>query len=139
MGGAGLIQEFNALLFIGLLNCVAVFPDERNVYYRERADGTYSTLPFFLSYLTTELPFELLSSLIFTLIAVMAVGFNFTADNVFLYCFLFFCIVNTGESIGIAVCGVVYHPGVSVSITNVLLSCINLMAGVFSPAMPLVS
>ena len=33
-----------------MLNCVAVFPDERNVFYREKEEGTYTTLPFFLSY-----------------------------------------------------------------------------------------
>ena len=33
----GLLQEFTALLFIGMLNNIAIFPAERNIFYRSAA------------------------------------------------------------------------------------------------------
>jgi hypothetical protein len=35
----GLMYELLTLIFVGMLNCIAVFPAERNVYFRESADG----------------------------------------------------------------------------------------------------
>lgn len=64
----GMIQQTLATMFIGyafeasivlksigslthrLLNCVAVFPSERDILFHERADEAYSVEPFFLAY-----------------------------------------------------------------------------------------
>lgn len=63
----GLLYEaITPLLFVGMLNCIAVcmfnvvvsvaltvtiVPTERNVFYRERADGAYSSWAFLASYM----------------------------------------------------------------------------------------
>lgn len=70
----GLLYEFTALIFVGMLNCIAVFPSERNVYYREAADGAYSAASFLLTYTALEIPCELLSSLLFTVFAQAIAG-----------------------------------------------------------------
>jgi hypothetical protein len=41
--------QTTALVFIGMLNCIAVFPAERNVFYREYLDGGQSVAAFYLS------------------------------------------------------------------------------------------
>ena len=46
----GILQQSLSVLFIGLLNCVAVFPAERNLLFFEYADGTYSVEPFMVAY-----------------------------------------------------------------------------------------
>lgn len=43
----GMLQQFTALYFVGMLNNVAVYPSERAVFYREFDDGIYGVLPFF--------------------------------------------------------------------------------------------
>jgi hypothetical protein len=43
---------FSAVLFVGINNCSAVQPiiaTERTVFYRERAAGMYSALPYALA------------------------------------------------------------------------------------------
>jgi hypothetical protein len=52
-------------------NNIAVYPDERNVFYREHDDRAYRLEPFFLAYLTLELPFEFLMGIICTLFLVI--------------------------------------------------------------------
>ena len=47
----GNLYMMTSLCFIGMLNCIAVFPIERNVFYREYLDGGYTALAFFLSYI----------------------------------------------------------------------------------------
>jgi len=126
----GLWHQLTSLLFVGLLNCVAIFPDERNVFYRERADGTYTTAPFFLSYLLNELPAELIASLVFTVTLTFAIGLVASVEQCLVTAFVVFCVVNSGEALGIVFCALVYNPGLSVSLTNPFLSTFSLMAGV---------
>lgn len=40
-----------------MLNCIAVFPQERSLFRFERQDGLYSTSAFFWTYTMNELPF----------------------------------------------------------------------------------
>ncbi len=53
----GLVQEFTAVIFIGMLNCMAIYPSERDVFYREYSDRSYRTLPFLLAYSVGEVSF----------------------------------------------------------------------------------
>jgi ABC-type multidrug transport system ATPase subunit len=46
----GVIQQTVSTLYIGLLNCVAVFPAERDILFHERADDAYTVEPAFLAY-----------------------------------------------------------------------------------------
>ncbi len=130
------MQQMNGLLFVGLMNVIALFPSERNMYYRERADGTYSTLPFFLSYVITEIPFEAVFSMVFVLFTTLAAGFEMTVTNFFVYSYVAFALMNVGETVGMAVCAVVYEPDVSVTITNVILGVFVNMVGLMAPTQP---
>lgn len=53
----GLLQEKSAVLFIGMLNCIAVFPAEYSLYKYEKMDRSYSAFAFFVSYCLIEIPF----------------------------------------------------------------------------------
>lgn len=52
-------------------NNIAVYPDERNAFYREHEDRAYGLEPFFLSYLALEVPFEIVMGAICTLFLVI--------------------------------------------------------------------
>jgi hypothetical protein len=47
-----------------------------------------------------------------------------------------FCILNAGESIGIAFCAMIYHVGFSVSMVSIFLSVWSVMSGFFAVGMP---
>jgi hypothetical protein len=133
----GLLYELMALIFVGMLNCIAVFPAERNVFYRECADGTYGTGAFILTYTALEVPCELASALVFAVLVGPIAGLQAAPSHFFTLTYVVFCVVNAGESIGIAFCALIYHIGFSVTIMSVFLSVWSVMSGFFSTGMPL--
>ena len=134
----GFIQEFGAFNFVGMLQNVAVYPSEKDVFYREHDDGTYSVEAFFLQYLTLEIPFEVGTSFIFAILVVLASGLPRTAEMFFACFFNCFCIVNYGESLGIMFNTLFDHTGFAVNIASVFLSMAQVMGGVMSIGMPAV-
>ncbi|KAL9483684.1 hypothetical protein ACSS6W_002473 [Trichoderma asperelloides] len=128
----GYIQEVGAFYFVGMLQNVAIYPTERDVFYREDDDGVYSVDAFLLSYTILEVPFEILSCLIFGILMCLAVGLPRTATMYFVSVFGCFGIVSCGESLGIMFNTVVSHIGFAVNIMGMFLSIANAMAGILS-------
>ena len=111
----GCLYELMALIFVGMLNCIAVFPTERNVFYRECADGTYGTVAFVLTYTLLEVPCEVVASLVFAALLGPIAGLQHNPAQYFRLAYAVFCIVNAGESVGIAFCAFIYHIGLCVA------------------------
>ena len=132
----GFIQEYASLYFVGMLQCVAVYPAERDVFYREHDDNAYSVEAFFLQYTLAELPFEIFTSIIFGVLAVLAAGLHRTASLTFIVAFNAFAIVSCGESLGIVFNTLFAHTGFAVNVTSVFLSLAMLMGGVMSLHIP---
>lgn len=99
----GFIQEFCAFYFVGMLQNVAIYPNEKDVFYRENDDGTYGVEAFFAQYITLEVPFEIFTSLIFAVLTDLGAGLPRTAQMFFVCFFNCFCITSCGESLGIMV------------------------------------
>ena len=132
----GFIQEFAALYFVGMLQNVAVYPEEKQVFYREHDDGAYGVEAFFLQYTAAELPFEILTSLLFAVLTVLTAGLQRSASLYFIVAFNCFAIVSCGESVGIIFNTLVSHTGFAVNLTSVLLSVATVMGGVMSLNVP---
>ncbi|KAI4141211.1 MAG: hypothetical protein L6R39_005470, partial [Caloplaca ligustica] len=113
----GFIQEFQALYFVGMLQNVAVYPTDRAVFYREHDDAAYPVTSFFLTYTLLEIPFEILTSLLFALLTVIAAGLPRTTALFFAVAFNCFAIVNCGESLGIMFNTLFQHTGFAVNVT----------------------
>ncbi|KAL8707138.1 MAG: hypothetical protein Q9220_007785 [cf. Caloplaca sp. 1 TL-2023] len=132
----GFVQEFAALYFVGMLQNVAVYPTEQAVFYREHTDNAYGVSAFFLTYTLLEVPFEILTSLVFAILAVLAAGLPRTVPLFFIVAFNCFAIVNCGESVGIMFNTLFSHTGFAVNLTSVILSLANVMGGVMSLHIP---
>ena len=132
----GFIQEFAAIYFVGMLQNVAVYPDEKAVFYREHDDAAYPVSAFFLQYTLAEIPFEIVTSLIFAVLTVLAAGLPRTAKLFFIVAFNCFGIVSCGESVGIIFNTLFAHTGFAVNLTSVLLSLGTTMGGIMSLNMP---
>lgn len=100
----GFIQEFCAFYFVGVLQNVAVYPAEKEVFYREHDDGAYSIEAFFLQYTICEVPFEIVTCIVFAALVDLGGGLPRTASMFWVCFFNCFCIVSCGESLGIMVC-----------------------------------
>ncbi|XXH01594.1 hypothetical protein Hte_007954 [Hypoxylon texense] len=132
----GFVQEVGAFYFVGMLQNVAVYPAEREVFYREDDDAVYSVEAFLSTYTLLELPFEILACLVFGVLADFAVGFPRTAEMYFVYVFCCFGIVSCGESLGIMFNTVFNHTGFAVNVISILLSVAQIIAGLMSIDQP---
>ncbi|KAL8918882.1 MAG: hypothetical protein Q9172_005240 [Xanthocarpia lactea] len=132
----GFIQEFAALYFVGMLQNVAVYPTEKAVFYREHDDNAYSVTSFLLTYTVLEIPFEIVTSLFFALLTVIAAGLPRTVSLLFIVAFNCFAVVSCGESVGIMFNTLFAHTGFAVNVTSVILSLATIMGGIMSLDIP---
>ena len=101
---------------------MAVYLDEKAVFYREHDDNAYSVEAFFLQYTLAEIPFEICTCLVFAVLMDLAVGLHGTASLFFIVALNAFCVVNCGESLGIIFNTLFDHTGFAVNVTSVVLS-----------------
>ncbi|KAF7139271.1 hypothetical protein RHSIM_Rhsim07G0220600 [Rhododendron simsii] len=84
---------FVAIIFIGGHNISSVQPVvaiERTVFYRERAAGMYSALPYAFGQVAIEIPYVLVQTIIYTVIVYAMIGFEWTMDKFFWYLFFMY-------------------------------------------------
>jgi hypothetical protein len=118
----GCLYELTALAFIGMLSCIAIFPNERNVFYREYVDGDYSTLAFFMSYFMIAIPFLVLTAAIISALMVFAVGLQPEPIALLIFTCVVFCFIFAGECVGVIFCSMFMHVGFSVNVMSVVIS-----------------
>ena len=134
----GFIQELAAIYFIGMLQNIPIYPVEKQVFYREYDDNAYGVSAFFAQYTIAEIPFEIFSSLVFSVLGSIAPGLgpHRSAKLYFIVAYNCFCIVNCGESVGIVFNTFFDNTGFAVNMTSVLLSLATTMGGVMSLEVP---
>jgi ABC-type multidrug transport system permease subunit len=116
-----------------MIQNLAVYPTEQSVLVHEHADGCYTTSTFLLAYTLLELPFTLASSLLFGVLAAFAIRAKETVTFCFVAALNCFCIVTTGESIGVIFCALVgQSQGLSVNLMSTVISISVTMTGLFS-------
>ncbi|XP_059077764.1 pleiotropic drug resistance protein 1 [Cryptomeria japonica] len=85
---------FAAIVFIGVNNASSIQPVvevERTVFYREKAAGMYSPLPYAFAQILIELPYVFLQSVMYGLIVYAMIDFNWiTAKFFWFFFFMFF-------------------------------------------------
>ncbi|KAF2283073.1 hypothetical protein GH714_043817 [Hevea brasiliensis] len=82
-----------AVLFLGVQNASSVQPVvavERTVFYRERAAGMYSALPYAYAQVLAELPYVFAQVVVYGLITYTMIGFEWTATKFFWYLFFMY-------------------------------------------------
>ncbi|KAJ3692072.1 hypothetical protein LUZ60_012422 [Juncus effusus] len=81
---------YTAVMFVGINNCSTVQPIvaiERTVFYRERAAGMYSALPYAIAQVVMEIPYVFIQGLYYTAIVYSMMSFQWTAAK---FCWFFF-------------------------------------------------
>ncbi|KAI6680126.1 hypothetical protein NL676_034007 [Syzygium grande] len=84
---------YTAIIFIGFQNASSVQPVvavERTVFYRERAAGMYSALPYAFAHVIIEIPYIFVQTVIYGVIVYAMIGFDWTAGKFFWYIFCMF-------------------------------------------------
>jgi ABC-type multidrug transport system permease subunit len=132
----GYVQDISSIFFVGMLNSIAMYPPERAIFYHEDADNMYPLEAFFIYYSILEIPMELMASILFSLLTVLAAGLPRTASMFFLMAYNAFCVVSCGESFGIFFLTLFSHTGLAVSVMSVVLSISVHLGGVISLSVP---
>ncbi len=118
----GNLYELTATCFIGMLNCIDIFPTERNVFYREYVDGIYSSYAFILSYLIIAIPINAIGCFLISLLMTCAVGLKPTFLGVIEFTFPIFSFVFAGECLGVIFCSAFSHIGFSLNLVSAVIS-----------------
>ncbi|KAL3451514.1 P-loop containing nucleoside triphosphate hydrolase protein [Aspergillus insuetus] len=132
----GFIQQFSNLLFAGLLQCVAIFPTQRDLFSNEVSDNCGSVTAFLAHYTILELPFELITATVFGALTSLAAGLGRSLP-MFLTCIASaLCLTNCGESMGIIFCALfTTHTGFALSMCSVLLAISLHLGGIMNAQM----
>ncbi|MBA0844576.1 hypothetical protein Goarm_022414, partial [Gossypium armourianum] len=84
---------YAAVLFLGIQNASSVQPVvavERTVFYRERAAGMYSAMPYAIAQVLIEIPYIFVQASVYGLIVYAMIGFEWTVVKFFWYLFFMF-------------------------------------------------
>ncbi|WZZ57598.1 hypothetical protein YC2023_057705 [Brassica napus] len=127
---------YSAVIFIGVNNCSTVQPlvaVERTVFYREKAAGMYSAIPYAISQVTCELPYVFIQTTYYSLIVYGMVGFEWKASK-----FLWFLFINYSSFLywtyyGMMTVSLTPNQQVASIFASAFYGIFNLFSGFFIP------
>ncbi|KAM5564596.1 pleiotropic drug resistance protein 1-like [Rosa sericea] len=84
---------YSAVIFLGVQNAASVQPIvavERTVFYRERAAGMYSALPYAFGQMMIEVPYIFIQTIIYGVIVYAMMGFDWIVSKFLWYLFFMY-------------------------------------------------
>ncbi|KAI0487906.1 hypothetical protein KFK09_027729 [Dendrobium nobile] len=127
---------YAAVLFVGVNNCSTVQPVvsvERTVFYRERAAGMYSALPYALAQVVVEIPYVVIQAAYYTLIVYSMMNFDWTASKFFWFYFISFFSFLYFTFYGMMTVSISPNHQVAAIFAATFYSLFNLFSGFFIP------
>ncbi|PHU15676.1 hypothetical protein BC332_16881 [Capsicum chinense] len=140
----GMSQDlFNAMgsmyapvFFIGFQNASSVLPVvdvERTVFYRERAAGMYSAIPYAFGQVFIELPYIFVQAITYGVIVYAMIGFEWTASKFFWYMFFMYFTLLYFTFYGMMCVAVTPNQNVALIVSIFFYSLWNLFSGFIVP------
>ncbi|CAN8278912.1 unnamed protein product [Cochlearia groenlandica] len=127
---------YAAVIFVGINNCSTVQPMvavERTVFYRERAAGMYSAMPYAISQVTCELPYVLVQTTYYSLIVYAMVGFEWKAAKFFWFLFVSYFSFLYWTYYGMMTVSLTPNQQVASIFASAFYGIFNLFSGFFIP------
>ncbi|OWM77713.1 ABC transporter G family member 29-like [Punica granatum] len=127
---------YAAVLFVGINNCSTVQPVvavERTVFYRERAAGMYSSLPYALAQVFCEIPYVFVQTSYYTLIVYAMVSFEWTVEKFFWFFFVSFFSFLYFTYYGMMTVSITPNHQVASIFAAAFYALFNLFSGFFIP------
>lgn len=130
-------QILGSLPFVGLLNSVAIFPPERDLFFHEyNSSAAYSTATFTLATTIVEAPFTFVANLLLGLFMNLLAGLTTSPRIYFQFVASTFAVQSMGESVGIIFSAFTPSMGLSVSLVSTILSIMMQFSGLTSLSVP---
>nr|QVT92313.1 ABC transporter [Salvia miltiorrhiza] len=127
---------FSSMTFLGFQYSSTVQPVvsvERTVFYRERAAGMFSPLPYALSQLLIEIPYIFVQSVVYGLIIFSMMNFGWTAENLFWFLYFLFITLMFFVLFGMMTVAVTPNLSVASIISSFFYGLWNLFSGFIIP------
>ena len=127
---------YTAALFMGWNNAASVQPIifiERNVFYRERAAGLYSGIPYAIAQGAIELPYVLVQTLIYSAITYAMINFEWTAAKFWWYTLYMFLTLAYFTCYGMMAIAITPNEQLSMVVSSFFFSLWNLLCGFLIP------
>ncbi|KAK4765391.1 hypothetical protein SAY86_026481 [Trapa natans] len=127
---------YAAVLFVGINNCLIVQPVisvERTVFYREKAAGMYSSLPYALAQVICEIPYVFFQTTYYTLIVYAMVSFEWTVAKFLWFFFISFFSFLYFTYYGMMTVSITPNHQVASIVAAAFISLFNLFSGFFIP------
>ncbi|GAY38373.1 hypothetical protein CUMW_036200 [Citrus unshiu] len=127
---------YASCLFLGVNNAASVQPIvsiERTVFYREKAAGMYSPIPFAAAQGLVEIPYVFVQTLLFGVITYFMVNFERTMRKFLLYLVFTFLTFSYFTFFGMMVVGFTPNQHLAAIISSAFYSLSNLLSGFLVP------
>lgn len=125
-----------AVLFLGVQNSSAVQPVvaiERTVFYRERAAGMYSALPYAFGQAAIEVLYILKQSAVYAVITYAMIGFEWTAAKFFWYLFFMYFTLLYFTFYGMMTVSITPNHNIAAIVASAFYAGWNLFSGFIIP------
>eukprot|EP00268_Persea_americana_P017565 TRINITY_DN1848_c0_g1_i2.p1 TRINITY_DN1848_c0_g1~~TRINITY_DN1848_c0_g1_i2.p1 ORF type:complete len:1048 (+),score=151.55 TRINITY_DN1848_c0_g1_i2:75-3146(+) len=127
---------YAAVIFIGIENAATVQPVvavERTVFYRERAAGMYSALPYAFAQVAIEVPYILVQTLLYGVIVYAMIQFEWTAAKFFWYLFFMYFTLLYFTFYGMMAVGLTPNHEIASIVSALFYAVWNLFSGFLIP------
>ncbi|CAN6277935.1 unnamed protein product [Urochloa humidicola] len=127
---------YAAVIFIGIQNGQTVQPIvdvERTVFYREKAAGMYSALPYAFAQVLIEIPHIFLQTAVYGLIVYSLIGFEWTFIKFFWYMFFMFFTFMYFTFYGMMAVAMTPNSDIAAIVSTAFYAIWNIFAGFLIP------
>ncbi|KAL6842793.1 hypothetical protein ACP4OV_027637 [Aristida adscensionis] len=128
---------YASVLMLGIQNASGVHPVvgmERIVFYRERAAGMYSALPYTFAQVAIELPYIFVQTLMYGILVYAMIGFEWTAAKFFWYLFFMYVTLLYFTLFGMMAVGLSADGSIAAIVSTGFYGLWNLFSGFLIPA-----
>ncbi|GAB4854144.1 transcription factor [Ancistrocladus abbreviatus] len=125
-----------AVLFLGIQNASGVQPVvaiERTVFYRERAAGMYSALPYAFGQTVVELPYCLTQATSYGVIVYAMMNFEWTASKFFWFIYFMYFTLLYFTYYGMMTVGITPNMNIAAIISSAFYGLWNVFSGFIIP------
>lgn len=127
---------YAAVLFIGIQNGQTVQPIvdvERTVFYREKAAGMYSALPYAYAQVLIEIPHIFLQTIIYGLIVYTCINLDWTVQKFFWYIFFMYFTFMYFTFYGMMAVAMTPNSDIAAIVSTAFYAIWNIFAGYLIP------
>lgn len=127
---------YAAVIFLGVQNASTIQPVvaiERTVFYRERAAGMYSALPYAFAQVVIEVPYIFVQAVIYSLIVYVMIGFEWTVTKFFWYLFFAYFTLLYYTYYGMMAVAVTPNQNIAAIVSSGFYATWNLFSGFVIP------